>query len=175
MVPHDIPGLIKLMGGSKRFTSKLDTCFEKGYFDITNEPDLAYPYLYNYVKGEEWKTQQQVRNLINEKFRNTPDGLPGNDDCGTISAWLVFSMIGIYPDCPGNINYQITTPAFNKITIALDPQYYPGKMFTISSENADENMHSIDALQLNGKKYEKYTINHQDIIKGGNLRIELKP
>ncbi len=175
MVPHDIAGLIKLMGGTKKFTSKLDTCFAKGYFDITNEPDLAYPYLYNYAKKEEWKTQRQVHRLINENFRNAPDGLPGNDDCGTISAWLVFSMMGIYPDCPGNTDYQITTPAFDKITITLDPQYYPGKIFTISSEKADENMDLIDALQLNGKKYGKYTINHQDIINGGNLKIQLKP
>lgn len=175
MVPYDIPGLIELMGGSKKFTDKLDTCFAKGYFDITNEPDLAYPYLYNYIKGEAWKTQLQVRKLINENFRNTPDGLPGNDDCGTLSAWLVFSMMGIYPDCPGNTNYQITAPVFDRITILLDPQYYPGKTFTISTENADENMHLIDAIQLNGKKYEKYTINHQEIIKGGNLSIKLKP
>ena len=175
MVPHDISGLIKLMGGSKTFIKKLDTCFAERYFDITNEPDLAYPYLYNYIKGEEWKTQRQVHKLINEYFNNSPGGLPGNDDCGTISAWLIFSMMGLYPDCPGNTDFQISSPVFNKVTISLDSAYYPGKTFVISTDNFGENKYLIKSVQLNEKIYEKFTINHKDIIRGGSLKIKLKP
>jgi predicted alpha-1,2-mannosidase len=175
MVPHDIPGLIKLMGGSKNFIQKLDTCFAKRYFDITNEPDLAYPYLYNNIKGEEWKTQSQVHKLINEYFNNTPGGLPGNDDCGTLSAWLIFSMMGLYPDCPGNTEFQISSPVFNKVTISLDSAYYPGKTFIISIDKIMENKYLIKSVQLNEKTYEKFTINNKDIIRGGSMTIKLKP
>ena len=174
MVPHDMPGLIKLMGGTKKFTEKLNTCFEKDYFDVTNEPDLAYPYLYNQVKGEEWRTQERVREIVNRDFNVTPAGLPGNDDCGTMSAWLVYSMMGFYPDCPGNMNYQLTSPVFSKITISLDPAYYPGKSFVIEAKNTNPGNHYIRSMELNGKPYKKFTINHQDIVKGGSLKFVLK-
>jgi predicted alpha-1,2-mannosidase len=163
------------MGGSKKFIKKLDTCFVKRYFDITNEPDLAYPYLYNYIKGEEWRTQRQVQKLIKEYFNNTPGGLPGNDDCGTMSAWLIFSMMGLYPDCPGNTDFQITRPVFNKIIISLDPAYYPGKTFVILTDNSGGNNYFIKSIQLNEKIHNKFTINHKDIINGGSLKIKLKP
>ncbi|HZK63619.1 MAG TPA: GH92 family glycosyl hydrolase, partial [Puia sp.] len=117
MVPFDVPGLIRLMGGAKRFTKRLDSCFGGGYFDITNEPDLGYPYLYDEITGSEWKTQQQVRKIISGSFKNAPDGLPGNDDCGSLSAWLVFSMMGLYPACPGSNEYKLTSPSFPKINI----------------------------------------------------------
>jgi predicted alpha-1,2-mannosidase len=171
MVPHDIPGLIKLMGGTKKFTEKLNTCFEKNYFDITNEPDLAYPYLFNYVKGEEWRAQKKVNEVRNKDFKNSPAGLPGNDDCGTMSAWLVYSMMGFYPDCPGNMDYQLTSPVFSKVTIALDPTYYPGKTFVIETKNAKPENIYIRSMELNGKSQHKFTINHQDITRGGKLLI----
>ena len=97
MVPHDMPGLITLMGGPEKFVAKLNTCFEKNFFDVTNEPDLAYPYLFNYIKKEEWRTQKNVHEIINKDFNNSPGGLPGNDDCGTMSAWLVIFHDGILP------------------------------------------------------------------------------
>lgn len=173
MVPHDISGLMKLMGGSKKFVSKLEECFRKGYFDITNEPDLAYPYLFNYVKGEEWKTHKQVREIINEEFGNGSKGLPGNDDCGTMSAWLMFSMMGFYPACPGDMDYQITGPVFDKVTIHLDPDYYPGGTFVIETENAGKDNCYIKKTELNGKPYKSCTLNHNDIIKGGTLKFVL--
>lgn len=174
MVPHDMPGLIKLMGGTKKFTEKLTTCFENNYFDVTNEPDLAYPYLFNYVKGEEWRTQKEVHKIRNRDFNNSPSGLPGNDDCGTMSAWLVYSMMGFYPDCPGNMDYQLTSPVFSKVTIALDPAYYPGKTFVIEAKNAKPGNLFIRSMELNGKPHKKFTINHQDIVKGGTLEFILK-
>ena len=174
MVPHDIPGLIRLMGGPKRFVSKLATCFDKGYFDVTNEPNIAYPYLFNYVKGEEWRTQRQVRKIVNDDFNTGTRGLPGNDDCGTMSSWLMFSMMGFYPACPGDTNYEIASPVFDKVTIHLDPEYYPGGMFVIEAENAGKENCYIQKMELNGKKHSSYKINHLDIVKGGKLKFILK-
>jgi len=173
MVPHDIPGLMKLMGGSKKFVSKLDDCFRKNFFDITNEPDLAYPYLFNYVKGEEWRTQREVRRIVNEEFGTGIDGLPGNDDCGTMSSWLMFSMMGFYPVCPGDMNYQIASPVFDKVTIHLDNQYFSGKTFIIEAENAGKENCYVKKMELNGKPHRSFTINHSDITKGGTLKFTL--
>lgn len=174
MVPHDIQGLIKQIGGSQKFVQKLDSCFTQNYFDITNEPDIAYPYLFNYVKGEEWRTQKQVRKIIDTHFKNTPDGLPGNDDCGTMSTWLLYSMMGFYPTCPGEMNYQIASPVFSRITIDLDREYYPGKKFVIETSNSETSNYLVKSMKLNGKSHKLFSINHQQIIDGGKLSIELK-
>jgi predicted alpha-1,2-mannosidase len=173
MVPHDIPGLMKLMGGPKKFSEKLTECFEKKHFFMANEPDIAYPYLFNYVKGEEWKTQKYVRNCVNEYFFNSPGGIWGNDDCGTMSTWLMYAMMGFYPDCPGNMDYQIASPVFSKITIMLDPEYYSGKTFVIEAENAGKDNCYVRSMRLNGKPYRKFILNHQDIIQGGKLEFIL--
>jgi len=173
-VPHDIPGLIKLMGGPKKFTEKLAICFDSCYFNLGNEPDMAYPYLFNYVKGEEWRTQKYVREMIYKNFSNSPDGLPGNDDCGTTSACLLFAMMGFYPTCPGDMDFQIASPLFDKITISIDPSFYPGREFVIEARNAGKNNCYIKSMKLNGKPYKKYTLNHYDIVKGGKLSFVLK-
>jgi predicted alpha-1,2-mannosidase len=174
MVQHDIPGLIKLMGGPKKFTEQLTTSFDSGYFVLWNEPDMAYPFLFNYVKGEEWRTQKYTRESVIKNFHNAPDGIPGNDDCGTLSAWLVFAMMGFYPDCPGNTDFQIASPYFDKITITLDPGFYSGKEFVIEAKNAGKNNCYIESMKLNGKAYKKYTLNHEDIVQGGKLTFVLK-
>ena len=173
MEPYDIPGLIKLMGGGKKFTEKLSTCFDSSYFNMGNEPDMAYPYLFNYVKGEEWRTQKQVRAMIYKNFSNSPSGLPGNDDCGTTSACLLFAMMGFYPACPGDMDFQLASPLFKKITIALDPKFYPGKEFVIEARNAGKDDYYVESMVLNGKPYKKYTLNHQDIVRGGKLSFVL--
>lgn len=126
-VPHDIAGLTRLMGGKKKFVDKLQKVFDEGLYDPANEPDIAYPYLFSYFKGEEWRTQKQVKRLLAEYFTDQPNGIPGNDDTGTMSAWAIFSMIGLYPDCPGMPDYMLTTPTFDKVTIRLDPKYYKEK------------------------------------------------
>ena len=117
MIPHDINGLKKLMGGDKGFTDQLQKIFDTKQFDMANEPDIAYPYLFNYVKGEEWRSQKLVEELVRKHFKNKPAGIPGNDDTGTMSAWLVYSMMGFYPIAPGEPKYTITKPLFDKITI----------------------------------------------------------
>ena len=126
-VPHDIRGLASLMGGSRKFVSKLQMVFDKGLYDPANEPDIAYPYLFSYFKGEEWRTQKEVRKILQEVYSTEPAGIPGNDDCGTMSAWAVFSMMGFYPDCPGPPYYTLTTPSFSRIEISLDPSLCAGQ------------------------------------------------
>jgi predicted alpha-1,2-mannosidase len=173
MAPHDIPGLMKLMGGPEEFIEKLNACFDKGFFDITNEPDLAYPYLYNYIKGQEWRTQDRVRDIIYKDFSNSPGGLPGNDDCGTMSAWLVFSMMGFYPACPGDMLYQIGSPLFSKVIISLDHAYFPGGTFVITARSSGKDNRYVQSMSLNGKSHPKFTIRHEDIAKGGELVINM--
>lgn len=173
MVPHDIPGLIKLMGGQENFIDKLRICFDSAYFNLGNEPDMAYPYLFNYVNGQEWRTQKQVRKMIYKNFSNSPDGLPGNDDCGATSACLLFGMMGFYPTCPGDMDFQLASPVFDKVTISLDQEFYPGKKFVIETKNAGKDNYYIKSMKLNGKAYKKYTLNHFDITNGGELEIYL--
>ena len=95
-VPHDILGLKKLMGGSEIFVSKLQECFDKNNYNLWNEPDMAYPFLFDYIEGEGWRTQKEVRKQMELNFDITPQGIPGNDDCGTISAFYVFSACLLY-------------------------------------------------------------------------------
>ena len=93
-VPHDVKGLAKLMGGTNNFVNKLQMVFDEGHYDPANEPDIAYPYLFSYFKGQEWRTQYQVRRLLDEYFTTKTSGIPGNEDCGTMTAWAMFRMIG---------------------------------------------------------------------------------
>ncbi|SHM12750.1 alpha-1,2-mannosidase, putative [Flavobacterium flevense] len=169
MVPHDITGLMKLMGGEKGFTNQLQKVFDSKQFDMANEPDIAYPYLFNYVKGEEWRSQELVQKLIKQYFQNKPDGLPGNDDTGTMSAWLVYSMMGIYPLAPGEPKYAITTPVFDSITIELDSEYYKNKKIIIEKES--NNQGKIKSMELNGKEYKSYFITHDDFVNGTTLKV----
>ncbi len=116
-IPHDFDGMVRANGGKKAFTKKLWKVFQDGLYDPSNEPDIAYPYLFSRISGEEWRTGTLVRKILNENYGTGPDGLPGNDDCGTMSAWAVFSMMGFYPDCPGEAAYTLTEPVFDSIEI----------------------------------------------------------
>tara|TARA_B100000768_G_scaffold180129_1_gene199331 strand:+ start:1572 stop:3809 length:2238 start_codon:yes stop_codon:yes gene_type:complete len=170
MLTHDVTGLMKLMGGKEAYSKQLQKVFNMGQFDMANEPDIGYPYLFNYVAGQEWRTQKTVSELISTYFKNAPDGLPGNDDTGTMSAWLVFSMMGIYPISPATPTYTITTPVFDKITIQLDARYYKNKQLVIEKEGFGE----INKIQINGKTKKPYFISHRALVEGNNLKIKLK-
>jgi len=172
MVAHDVKGLIKLMGGTKAFTDRLQNVFDKGQYDMANEPDIAYPYLFNYVKGEEKRTQIMVSDLLNTFYKNAPDGLPGNDDTGTMSAWAVFSMMGIYPVSPANPIYAITTPRFNKITIHLDTDYYRQEKLIITSNISEENQF-IQNISIQGKLHKGYFITHEELVNSKSLEYKL--
>jgi alpha-1,2-mannosidase, putative len=116
-VPHDIEGLAKAMGGDKAFVAKLQKVFDEGLYDPANEPDIAYPFLFSRFKGEEHRTAQTVAALLKKYYTTRPDGIPGNDDTGVMSAWAVFSMIGMYPDCPGEPQYTLFPPVFDSVEI----------------------------------------------------------
>lgn len=171
-VPHDVKGLAKLMGGDKQFVKRLQMVFDKGYYDPANEPDIAYPYLFSYFKGEEWRTQKQVSRLLKEHFRNAPDGIPGNDDAGTMSAWAVFSMMGFYPDCPGSPSYVLTTPAFDKVTIKLDERYYPSGELVITKSASD--MPYIKSVKVGKERKRSFVLSHSDLVSCGELMFEMK-
>lgn len=116
-VPHDIEGLAKAMGGAKAFVAKLQKVFDEGLYDPANEPDIAYPFLFSRFKGEEHRTEKTVTALLKKYYTTRPDGIPGNDDTGVMSAWAVFSMIGMYPDCPGEPQYTLFPPVFDSVEI----------------------------------------------------------
>ena len=164
-VPHDIEGLIKLMGGKREFTKRLWSIFEEGHYDPTNEPDIAYPYLFSRIKGEEWRTQQLVKKLLDENYTTSPDGLPGNDDTGTMSAWAVFSMMGLYPDCPGEPYYTLTTPRFDRVEIETTHG-------TIAIECEGRGDYIKEVL-MGGKRCDTFRISHSDLIKNGGLKLKL--
>lgn len=171
-VPHDVYGLAKLMGGNKAFVKKLQRVFDEGLYDPANEPDIAYPYLFSYFKGEEWRTQEMVAKLLDKHFTTLPDGIPGNDDTGTMSAWAVFSMMGFYPDCPGNPSYTLTVPRFDSVTITLNPELCGGKdKLVITAEGSGKR---IKRMRLGGKSYGKYRISHKDLTEAGTLKITKK-
>lgn len=169
MAPHDIPGLMKLMGGKKKFSQQLAKVFNSGQFDMANEPDIMYPYLFNYVSGDEYKTQDKVKELLEKYYKNKPEGLPGNDDTGTMSAWAVFSMMGIYPINPANPVYAITTPSFDKITIHLNQKYYKENKIEISKVGKGK----ISKLQSGSKTLTEFFVSHENLVNNKSLKIEL--
>ena len=150
--------------GKSRFISTLKNVFEKGYYDPTNEPDIAYPYLFSRIKGYEHLTQSYVRQLLDENYSTTPDGLPGNDDTGTMSTWAVFSMMGIYPDCPGEPYYTVTTPRFERVEIDTDHG-----TIVIASEGKGDYIKSITL----GGKSAGYRISHAELMKAKELKLKL--
>ena len=165
---HDIKALVKLMGGKKRFINSLQAVFDNNHYDAANEPDIAYPYLFSRFKGEEWRTQKEVKRLIETYYTNSPGGIPGNDDTGTMSAWAVFSMMGLYPDCPAEPFYTLTTPTFDKVRITT-----PQGCITIEKRAAADDCHYIDRILLNGKETGRYRLHHNEIL-GGNIEFILK-
>lgn len=174
-VPHDIKGLARLMGGRKAFINKLQSVFDNNLYDPANEPDIAYPYLFSYFPGEEWRTQELVPKLVSAHFKNAPDGIPGNDDTGTMSAWAMFSMMGFYPDCPGVPEYTLTTPVFDKVILRLDPRYYKEKELIIKVHRQTDATSApyIDKVELNGRKHKGFRVKHDDLVHAHTLDFYL--
>ena len=162
-VPHDIEGLSKIMGGRRQFVNKLQKVFDDELYDPANEPDIAYPYLFSRFKGDEWRTSGLVGELLAKHFTTKPDGLPGNDDTGTMSAWAVFSMMGLYPDVPGVPEYTLTTPTFNKITINLGDHD-----LVISKVTGGKKGIMLDDKSVG------HRITHSDLMKSGTLEFYVK-
>ncbi|HEC44912.1 MAG TPA: glycoside hydrolase family 92 protein [Bacteroides sp.] len=173
-VQHDVQGLINLMGGNEAFISLLDSAFSgletgQSYFDPTNEPDIHYPYLYNYA-GAPWKTQETVRYITDNLFTaDHEQGLPGDEDAGTMSAWYIFSAMGFYPVAPGSEVYVIGSPVFDKIEISLDEKYYGGKTFIMESHNNSSDNKYIQEVSLNGEPLNRTRLTHEELIGNGYL------
>ncbi|WP_418983161.1 GH92 family glycosyl hydrolase [Alistipes sp.] len=164
-VPHDVEGLTRLMGGRRKFVDKLQMVFDEGLYDPANEPDIAYAYLFSRFRGEEWRTQQQTRRLLERYFTTASDGIPGNDDTGTMSAWAVFTMLGFYPDCPGEPCYTLTAPTFQRAEIDTPRG-------TLVIERQGEGY--IDRMTLGGKPLTAYRLTHDELLRGGRLTFHLE-
>ncbi len=172
-VPHDIAGLTKLMGGKKNFVNKLQHVFDAKLYDPSNEPDIAYPYLFSYFPDEAWRTQILIPKLLERYYTTKPDGIPGNDDAGTMSAWAIFSMMGFYPDCPGTPMYTMTVPTFDEVCIHLDPRWYKHKELRIETNRPKGDIPAIiKKYQIGNKTLRGYRISHKDFINSGTIKID---
>ncbi|MBC7888391.1 MAG: glycoside hydrolase family 92 protein [Ferruginibacter sp.] len=168
-VPHDVPGLAKLMGGTKQLENALDSLFTKNEYWHGNEPGHQIPFMYNFTASP-WKTQQQVRKILAEEYSDGPGGLSGNDDAGQMSAWYIFAAMGLYPVDPVSGAYQLCSPLFDKISLQLPEN----KKLEIVCTKKREGAVYISGVKWNGKWYKKYSINYSDIMKGGKLEFELQ-
>lgn len=183
-VQQDINGLIALTGGKERFTQKLDSMFTYhpsaddelpifstgmiGQYAHGNEPSHHVIYLYNAV-GQPWKTQQYAAKVMHELYQNSPAGLCGNEDCGQMSAWYVFSAMGFYPVDPVSEQYEIGTPLFPEMKMHLSN----GNTFTVLAPTVSKENIYIQAIKLNGKPYSKSYITHEQIMEGVTLEFEM--
>ena len=180
--PHDVPGLINLLGGEQKFIDKLDELFTRqghehmdvsgliGQYAHGNEPCHNYAYLYTYA-GAYWKTQEKVAQIVRTLYSDQPDGLCGNEDCGQMSAWYVFNAMGFYPACPGLPIYVFGTPLFPEVSINLEN----GNKFNIIADDVSDKNIYIQSVTLNGQPYNKAYIQHTDIINGGTLVFKMGP
>lgn len=186
LVPQDVEGLIKLFGGDQPFITKLDSLFvvkgdmgEKASSDISgligtyahgNEPSHHITYLYAYA-GQQWKTAEKNRLIQRTLYTDKPDGLCGNEDCGQMSAWYIFSSMGFYPANPANGAFVFGSPLFDEVTLSLPNN----KQFTLKALNNSEKNVYIQSAKLNGQAYTRSYITYKDIMQGGTLEFEMGP
>ncbi len=171
-VMQDLPGLVDLMGVS-HYNAKLDEHFANGHNNHPNEPCHHYGYLYDY-SGQPWKTQFQVRDIADNNYFNRPDGLTGNEDCGQMSSWFIFSSMGFYPVTPGSRYYAIGSPLFDTSTITVGAPYAPATFTIIANDVSDVNRY-IQSATLNGQPLAVPFLDHYDIVKGGKLVFQMGP
>lgn len=188
-VPHDVQGLIDLFGSDEKFIAKLDGIFSAssdmissninivgmvGQYAHGNEPCHHFPFMYNYA-GAPWKTQERTRQIMKEMYANTPGGLCGNDDCGQLSAWYVFSAMGFYPVNAASGVYVLGSPIVDRVTIRLDPKYQKGGTFTLIAENNSPTNMYVQSATLNGKPYTHSWFSHAQLVAGGTLTLKMGP
>jgi putative alpha-1,2-mannosidase len=184
-VMHDVPGLIALLGGPEKFVAKLDELFDQkvdykgknvppdvsgliGEYAHGNEPSHHIAYLYA-LAGYAWKTQERVRQITRAMYHNTPEGLCGNEDCGQMSAWYIFSALGFYPVNPANGEYVLGAPHFPAATLQLPG----GKQFRILAPNVSDKNFYVAAVKLNGQPLRRHFIRHAEIVAGGTLEFTM--
>lgn len=179
-VPHDVGGLIELMGGLDSIRKELIAFFEQtpddfswnDYYNHANEPVHHVPFLFNEI-GLPEQTQKWTRKICRNAYGTDAFGLVGNEDVGQMSAWYVLTSMGIHPICPGDNKYQITSPVFSRIELDLDDHYYSGNKFVIEARNNSENNIYIKQVKLNGKPLDRWWITHEEIVHGGILELEM--
>ncbi len=186
-VPHDVKGLIEQMGGDKKFIENIDRLFTTdldpeayaetedvtaegliGTYNHGNEPCQNIPYMYAW-SSQPWKTQYWVREVLNRMYRNNIDGLCGNDDCGQMSAWYIFSALGFYPVCPGTDQYVLGAPYMPYACIQL-PE---GKKLEVKAPGVSDKNRYVKSVKLNGKPYDKAYLTHSDLMAGGTIEFEM--
>jgi predicted alpha-1,2-mannosidase len=174
-VPHDVAGLVALHGGEAAFVADLQRVFDDDKFTLWNEPDIAFPYLFTYLDGQAWRTQREVARARARFFTTGDDGLPGNDDAGTLSSWLVFSAMGFYPDNPASTRYSLASPLFDRVVIQLDPSIAtgPSSTFTIEAERESAEDVYVSSMTLDGKTVSHPALTHAQIVAGGVLHVVL--
>jgi len=178
LVPQDVAGLAALMGGDRAFAAQLDTFFSYPqpvwngrFYNPYNETDLQAPFLYDYC-GLPWKTQARVRELQADAYQAAPGGIPGNDDCGTMSAWYVLSALGLYPVDPSQPGFAVCSPLFPQATLHLAAPY-SGKSWTIRAERASKRNAFIQDVRLNGLPHNRPWLRQSAIARGGTLTVIL--
>ncbi|MBI5502719.1 MAG: glycoside hydrolase family 92 protein [Deltaproteobacteria bacterium] len=171
-VPHDMAGLVALHGEDV-FASRLQGFFDSGRFAMWNEPDLAAPYLFDHVGGQAFRAQLVVRDAMGRFFGDGPAGLPGNDDAGTLSAWYVFSAMGMYPDAPGTARYALGSPLFDRVEVELSPGAPGSRTFVIEAEGNAPDRPYIAAAELNGEPLTVPFLEHGDVVAGGVLTLHM--
>jgi predicted alpha-1,2-mannosidase len=179
-VPHDIEGLCTLIGGKEAALTDLENLFANipenlmwnDYYNHANEPVHHIPFMFNRL-GAPWQTQYWTRKICRTAYKNSVEGLVGNEDVGQMSAWYVLAASGLHPVCPGDNRYEITSPVFDRITFRLDPEYAKGGSFTIIAANNSEKNIYIESAFLNDKPLYDCWISHEQLVAGGTLRLKM--
>jgi hypothetical protein len=166
-IPHDVEGLIEACGGQDAFERRLDRFFDHGYYNVNNEPSFLTPCLYHWI-GRPDRTADRVRQIIARHYHDGPAGLPGNDDSGAMSSWLVFHMMGLYPNA-GTDYYLIHSPLVASTTLTLAD----GRSFTIRAEGLSERNRYIQRATLNGQPHALDRLTHRELMEGGTLTLKM--
>ena len=181
-VPHDVPGLIQLLGGPEKAVTQLNEFLEKtpdpstwnDYYNHANEVVQLVPFLFNRM-GAPWLTQKWVRFICEKAHSDQPDGLAGDDDVGQMSAWYVLCASGLHQACPGDTRYEIFTPLFDKVTLRVDPMYGTNRTFVVIAHGNGPGERYIQSATLNGKPIDRCWLDHKEIVAGGTLELKLGP
>ncbi|GHT15348.1 hypothetical protein AGMMS4956_15100 [Bacteroidia bacterium] len=166
--PHDVETIAQFLGGNDSLVTFLDYLFDNDIYYVGDEFVMHAPYMYN-VCGQPWKTQQRVSEIVNKYYLPSASGLPGNDDCGQLSSWYLFSAMGFYPMCPGKAEYQLGIPCLPEIVLHLSN----GKTFTVKAKKIGNDNNYVQSVTLNGKPYLSTVLKHEDIVRGGEMVFAL--
>lgn len=172
MVPHDFQGLANLLGGRAALVDKLDQFFNGGFHDAGNEQGFGAPYVYVYG-GAPAKTQKRIRDVLSQHYSTTPGGLPGNDDSGALSSYYVWGSLGLYPISPGDDTLIIGSPAFDRATIYLEPNFYDGRTFVIETTDNGPEAPYVQSATLNGAPLTRSWLKFGEVIQGGVLSLRM--